>query len=553
MGKNSCNAGWKALKNHYRQIEPLHMRDLFNDNPCRFDDFSIRFEGLLFDFSKNRILDQTLQLLIELAREAQLGEQIEAMFSGQKINTTENRAVLHTALRNRSNQSIFVDGHDVMPGVKRVRNQMRRFSEVVRSGSLKGSSGKSFKHIVNIGIGGSDLGPRMALAALEPFADPDLTHWFVSSLDGTQIHHTLNKLDPQTTLFIVVSKSFTTSETMINARTAKQWLEQQLGDPQAVAKHFVAVSANRAAAEGFGIVPDNLFELWDWVGGRYSLWSAVGLSLAIAIGMDRFEQMLDGAYAMDCHFRTTAWRENIPVIMALIGIWYANFFNAESYAIIPYDHNLRLLPSYLQQVDMESNGKGVTKLGEPVDYSTGPIIWGQVGSHGQHAFFQLLHQGTHIVPRDFLCGVQSPHDHQEHRRLLLANFLAQGEALMRGKTAEEVRQELQAGGMDAEEIKRRISHQQFTGNRPSNSIIYHSLTPRVFGQLLAMYEHRIFVQGVIWGLNSFDQWGVELGKQLAGVLARELTDDRMVDSHDSSTRGLEMQIKQWRQEHLTAS
>lgn len=545
MTKLTQSSSWIALQQHYQDVAPLHMRDLFASDPQRFARFSLELGEMLFDFSKNRIIERTLDLLIKLAEQAKLQQHIEAMFCGEKINNTEHRAVLHTALRNRSSTPVFVDGRDVMPQIHHMLRQMRHFCDAVRSGAYCGCTGKPLTNIVNIGIGGSDLGPRLAMAALEPYAHPRLTNWFVSALDGAEISKTLKQLDPETTLFIVVSKTFTTSETMRNAETAKAWLLKHLNHAAAVERHFVAVSANAEAVQAFGVVPANRFELWDWVGGRYSLWSAVGLSVAITVGMDHFEAMLDGAYAMDNHFRTSPWRQNIPVVMALLGIWYNNFFQAESYAIIPYDHNLALLPSYLQQADMESNGKGVTAVGDAVDYSTGPIVWGQVGSHGQHAFFQLLHQGTHIVPRDFLCAVQPSHDLMEHRQLLLANFLAQGEALMRGKTAEEVRHELREKGLEDDEIERRVPHQTFQGNRPSNAIIYRRLTPQMLGQILAMYEHRIFVQGVIWGVNSFDQWGVELGKQLAGVLAQELSYADPVYSHDASTNGLEKQIKRW--------
>jgi len=528
---------WKALQAHFGKIGGQHMRQMFEEDPGRFERYTLRCNELLVDYSKNRITDETLQLLIQLAEQSDLEQWIERMFSGERINFTEDRAVLHTALRNRSSTPVYVDGKDVMPDVNRVLKQMRVFTESVRSGEWKGYSGKAITDIVNIGIGGSDLGPVMATGALKPYASRLRVH-FVSNIDGSQISDTLAELNPETTLFLVASKTFTTQETLTNAHQARRWLLAGASEESAVAKHFVAMSTNTEEVTAFGIDPQNMFVFWDWVGGRYSLWSAIGLSVALYVGMDAFEQMLEGAHEMDKHFRQTPLRENIPVILAMLGIWYHNFFKAESHAVFPYDEHLHRLTAYLQQCDMESNGKRITREGEVVDYFTGPVIWGEPGTNGQHAFFQLIHQGTLLVPADFLTGAKAHHALEEQQQILFSNFVAQTEALMRGKTAEEVRAELEAQGLPEDEIIRLLPHKVFPGNEPTNSIIYPKLTPEVLGMLVALYEHKVFVQGIIWQINSFDQWGVELGKQLAQVVQKELDGGKVAEHHDSSTRGL---------------
>jgi glucose-6-phosphate isomerase len=529
---------WKDLEAHYQEISGLHMRDLFTNDPERFDKFSPRLHDILFDYSKNRITRKTVDLLIELAQQSGLAEMIEAMFSGEKINNTEGRAVLHVALRNRSNTPILVDGEDVMPEVNRVLEKMRVFSDSVRSGEWKGYTGKAIADVVNIGIGGSDLGPQMVTAALAHYAHPSIRSHFVSNIDGTQLTETLKRVSPETTLFIIASKTFTTQETMTNGSSAKEWFLADAKDAGAVAKHFVAVSTNTDAVSNFGIDPKNMFEFWDWVGGRYSLWSAIGLSIVLSIGMDRFEELLSGAHRVDEHFRTTPFEKNIPVIMGLLGIWYNNFFGAETHAILPYDQYMYRFPAYFQQGDMESNGKGVTKEGEKVNYSTGPIIWGEPGTNGQHAFYQLIHQGTKLIPCDFLAPALSQNPMGNHHTILIANFLAQTEALMKGKTGEEVRAELEASGLSGQELERLVPAKTFEGNRPTNSFVFKKLTPETLGSLIALYEHKIFIQGVIWNINSFDQMGVELGKQLAKVIEPELEGDESISSHDSSTNGL---------------
>jgi glucose-6-phosphate isomerase len=529
---------WKALETHHGKVAGLHMRDLFASDPKRFEKFSLIFEDILFDYSKNRITEKTMSLLIDLARQADLVEKIEAMFSGERINITEGRAVLHVALRNRANRPIQVDGQNVMPEVNRVLERIRSFSEAVRSGEWRGYTGKPITDVVNIGIGGSDLGPQMVTAALKPYARYGLNSHFVSNLDGTHMAETLKPLNRETALFIIASKTFTTLETMTNANSAREWFLTGAGDEGAVAKHFVAVSTNETEVAKFGIDPKNMFGFWDWVGGRYSLWSAIGLPIILSIGMDRFEELLAGAHKVDEHFRSTPFEENIPVIMGLVGIWYNNFFDAQTYAILPYDQYLCRFPAYFQQGDMESNGKSVTKNGEKVDYSTGPIIWGEPGTNGQHAFYQLIHQGTRLIPCDFLAPAMSHNPIGEHHKLLIANFLAQTEALMRGRTEKEVRAELADSDLGAEEIEKLVAAKVFEGNRPSNSFLFKKLTPETLGSLIALYEHKIFTQGAIWEINSFDQWGVELGKQLAKVIAPELESDESISSHDSSTNGL---------------
>ena len=515
------------------------MRTLFAEDPERFERFSIRLDDLLFDYSKHRITADTVALLVALAREAGLAERIEAMFTGEKINVTEGRAVLHTALRNRSNEPVLVEGRDVMPEVNRVLAQMRELSERVRSGAWKGHTGRRITDVVNIGIGGSDLGPVMVTEALRPFWQEGLDVHFVSNVDGTHLVETLAGLDPETTLFLVASKTFTTQETLTNARSARAWLVDALGDDAAVAKHFVALSTNAEAVAAFGIDPANMFEFWDWVGGRYSLWSAIGLSIAIAIGMDRFEELLSGAHDVDRHFREAPFERNAPVLMGLLGIWYVNFFDAESHAILPYDQYLHRFPAYFQQGDMESNGKRVDVDGQPIgSYGTGPVLWGEPGTNGQHAFYQLIHQGTRLVPCDFLAPAISHNPLGEHHLILLANFFAQTEALMMGKTEDEARAELEAQGLAAPEVERRAPHKVFPGERPTSSFLFLKLDPRTLGRLIALYEHKIFVQGVIWRINSFDQWGVELGKQLAQAILPELEGEQTVATHDASTNGL---------------
>ena len=531
-------SAWQDLKEHYKEISALHMRDLFTSDPKRFEKFSLRFNDILFDYSKNRITEKTIDLLVELALQAGLAEMIEAMFSGEKINNTEGRAVLHVALRNRSDRPILVDGEDVMPEVNRILEKMRLFSDSVRSGAWQGYTGKAITDVVNIGIGGSDLGPQMVTAALAHYSHPKICSHFVSNIDGTHLAETLRRVSPQTTLFIIASKTFTTQETMTNANSAKEWFLAEAKDARAVAKHFVAVSTNTAEVSKFGIDPDNMFEFWDWVGGRYSLWSAIGLSIVLSIGMARFEEFLSGAHKVDEHFRTTTFEKNIPVIMGLLGIWYNNFFGAETHAILPYDQYMYRFPAYFQQGDMESNGKSVTKDGERVNYSTGPIIWGEPGTNGQHAFYQLIHQGTKLIPCDFLAPALSQNPMGKHHTILIANFLAQTEALMKGQTEEEVRAELTASGLSEHELKGLVPAKTFEGNRPSNSFLFKKLTPETLGSLIALYEHKIFTQGVIWEINSFDQMGVELGKQLAKVIEPELERDEFISSHDSSTNGL---------------
>jgi glucose-6-phosphate isomerase len=529
---------WNKLEQHLGEISRHALRDLFATNPRRFEQFSLKFDELLFDFSKNRIDETTVALLVELAGQAGLRDRIGAMFSGQKINRTENRAVLHVALRNRSGQPIEVDGVDVMPGVLEVLARMRRFTEAVRSGAWKGYSGQAITDVVNIGIGGSHLGPQMVTSALTPYLSHIRVH-FVSNVDEADLLKNLAGLNPETTLFCVASKTFTTQETMLNARSARDWfLKHARGDEAAIARHFVAVSTNAGKVTEFGIDPANMFEFWDWVGGRYSLWSSIGLPIALAIGMDCFEELLEGAHQADVHFRTEPLERNIPAIMGLLGVWYNNFFGAETCAILPYDQYLEYLPTYLQQGDMESNGKTVDIEGNSVNYSTGPIIFGQPGTNGQHAFYQLIHQGSKLIPCDFLAAVESHHSLNNHHDVLICNFLAQPEALMRGKTLDEARAELREQGVEPAQLEQLAAARTFPGNRPSNLFFYRKLTPKMLGILIAFYEHKIFTQGVIWNINSFDQMGVELGKRLANHILDELIDQRPVTSHDSSTNGL---------------
>lgn len=538
MSQLTHSPAWRALAEHQSAIAARHMRDLFAADPARFDTFSLRFGDILFDYSKNRMTEETMRLLFNLAEQQGLAGKIAAMFSGEKINNTEGRAVLHIALRNRANRPILVDGQDVMPEVNRVLAQMKRFSEAVRSGEWRGYTGKRITDVVNIGIGGSDLGPKMVVTALTPYTRPDLRAHFVSNVDGTDLAETLRRVDPETTLFLIASKTFTTQETMANAHSARDWFLAAAGEETAVARHFAALSTNRDGVVAFGIDPANMFAFWDWVGGRYSLWSAIGLSIALAVGYDNFIALLEGAHQADEHFRTTPFAENIPVIMALLGVWYNNFFGAESHAILPYDQSMRYFPAYFQQGDMESNGKRVTRQGEPVDYQTGPIIWGEPGTNGQHAFYQLIHQGTKLIPCDFLAPAQSHNPLGNHHTLLLSNFFAQPEALMRGKTAVEVRTDLSKQNLNPAQLELLVAAKTFEGNRPSNAFLFRKLTPQTLGALIAFYEHKIFTQGVIWDVNSFDQMGVELGKVLASAILPELADDAPVTTHDASTNGL---------------
>jgi glucose-6-phosphate isomerase len=531
------SAAWQALARHQQALARRHMRELFAEDPGRFEHFSLRLDDLLLDYSKNRITAETVGLLLELARAADIAGWIGRMFGGERINVTENRPVLHVALRHRAATPILVDGVDVMPGVREVLARMGRFSTAVRDGSWKGATGKRITDVVNIGIGGSDLGPRMAVLALDAYRHPELAFHFVSNVDGGDIGATLAHLDPQTTLFIVASKTFTTQETMTNAASARDWLVATLQGEGAVARHFVAVSTNRAAVTAFGIDAENMFGFWDWVGGRYSMWSAIGLSIMLSIGPERFAEMLEGAYGMDCHFRDTPLERNLPVVMALIGVWYINFMSAATLAVLPYDQALARLPAYLQQLDMESNGKRVGRDGRVVAHDTGPVVWGEPGTNGQHAFYQLIHQGTRMVPCDFIAAAETPYPIGRHHDMLISNFLAQTEALMRGKTEAEARAELVAQGLAGEALERLLPHKVFPGNRPTTSILVRRFDPATLGRLIALYEHKVFVQGIIWDIYSFDQWGVELGKQLANRILPEL-EGTATAAHDSSTAGL---------------
>ena len=538
---------WKALETHQSQLAHTTIADLFKQEQNRFNDYSLTFENqILVDFSKNKINQETLKLLRQLAKESALDEAINAMFTGEKINRTENRAVLHTALRNRSNTPVYVDGKDVMPEVNAVLAKMSAFCDRVISGEWKGYTGKAITDVVNIGIGGSDLGPYMVTEALRPYKN-HLNMHFVSNVDGTHIAETLKKVNPETTLFLVASKTFTTQETMTNANSARDWLLAAAKDNSAVAKHFAALSTNGKAVAEFGIDTNNMFEFWDWVGGRYSLWSAIGLSIALSIGFDNFEALLSGAHEMDKHFRTAPLEKNIPATLALVGLWNTNFLGAQTEAILPYDQYLHRFAAYFQQGNMESNGKYVDRNGDVIrDYQTGPIIWGEPGTNGQHAFYQLIHQGTMLIPCDFIAPAQSHNPLGDHHSKLLSNFFAQTEALAFGKTKEEVEAEFVKAGKSLDEVKDIVPFKVFTGNKPTNSILVQKMTPFVLGALIAMYEHKIFAQGVIFNIFSFDQWGVELGKQLANRILPELADKEKVTSHDSSTNGLINQFKAWR-------
>ncbi len=533
---------WRALHTHFEQIKDVHMRDLFAQDSERFSRFSTQMDDILLDFSKNRINEETFKLLCDLVRERDVLNWRDQMFAGAPINVSEFRPALHTALRNRTNTPVFVDGEDIMPKVNRVLAQIRYFTERVRNGRLRGYSGYLIKDVVNIGIGGSDLGPHVVCDSMKPFAQRGLNVHFVSNVDPTHLTEILKTVNPESTLFIVSSKSFSTQETMLNAQSARDWFVDQTGNEKAVSRHFVAVTANKEKAFEFGVLEENMFEFWDWVGGRYSLWSAIGLPIALYIGIDRFEEMLDGAYAMDQHFKVAPIEKNMPMILAVLGIWYNNFFDAQSHAVISYNQYLRRFPAFLQQLDMESNGKTINRQGKRVDYLTGPIIWGETGSNCQHAFFQLLHQGTKPVPADFLipADTRNPLKNKlgDQHEVLLANFFAQTRALMKGKTEAEARIELEASGMDAEKIKEVLPHKIFEGNKPTNSIIFEQLNPRTLGALIAMYEHKIFVQGIIWNINSFDQWGVEYGKQLASDIQKVLAVNEVTNRYDDSTNHL---------------
>jgi glucose-6-phosphate isomerase len=528
---------WTKLTAHFLSMQATHLRELFEEDANRFDKFQLKLDDILIDYSKNIVTQETIDLLIELANETELATAIEAMFHGERINQTENRAVLHTALRNRSNTPVTVDGADVMPDINKVLNQMKDFSSRLLDGRWKGFSGKAITDIVNIGIGGSDLGPLMVCEALKPYHKNIKPH-FVSNVDGTHIAEVTKHLNPETTLFIIASKTFTTQETMTNAESAKKWFLDKTNNQGDVSKHFVAVSTNTKSVTAFGIAPENMFVFWDWVGGRYSLWSSIGLSIACTIGFENFEQLLEGANKMDNHFKNEPFDKNIPVILALIGIWYVNFFDASSEAILPYDQYLHRFAAYFQQGNMESNGKSVDRSGKHVMHQTGPVIWGEPGTNGQHAFYQLIHQGTKMIPCDFIAPAKSQNPLSDHHEKLLSNYFAQTEALMMGKTEEEVEKELKAAGMSSEEIEFHQPYRVFSGNKPTNSILFEKLTPKTLGSLIAMYEHKIFVQGVIWNIFSFDQWGVELGKVLAKKILPELSSPDVVSSHDSSTNGL---------------
>lgn len=537
---------WNALERHQDKISEEAIADMFEANPDRFKDFSIQWKDFLFDFSKNIINKETVKLLVNLAQDCKLKSAIEAMFTGQKINETEGRAVLHTALRSNSKEPLIVDGENIRPLIQKELDKMKSFTAKLHTGELKGFTGKPIKNIVNIGIGGSDLGPYMVTEALKPYQKDGINSYFVSNVDGSHIFQVLKKIDAEESLFIIASKTFTTQETMTNAESAKSWFLEKAKDEAAVSKHFIALSTNKKSVEAFGIDAANMFEFWDWVGGRYSLWSSIGMSIACAIGFDNFRSLLDGAEAMDKHFRETEFDKNLPVLTALLGIWYNNFFGAESHAILPYDQYLHRFSSYLQQGDMESNGKFVDRNGEPIAIQTGPVIWGEPGTNGQHAFYQLIHQGTKLIPSDFIACAQSQNPIGDHHEKLLANFFAQTEALMKGKMEDEVLNELLKSGLSEEDIDELLPFKVFEGNQPTNSILIKKLTPFNLGALIAMYEHKIFVQGIIWNVFSFDQWGVELGKQLAGNILPELKSENKVESHDSSTNGLINLYKDWK-------
>ena len=540
---------WQSLNQHKKDIESISLREMFKSDPNRFNQFHIQFNDLLLDYSKHRISKETISLLVKLAKEADVEGWRNRMFEGEKINSTEHRAVLHTALRNQNISPIISDGEDVMPKVKSVLKKMRRFSEEVRSGQWKGFTGKAITSVINIGIGGSDLGPAMVCQALKAYGSKTITPYFVSNVDGADLSQALEKCNPETTLFIIASKTFTTQETMTNAFSARDWFLKAAKDNQHIKKHFVALSTNQHVVSQFGIDTENMFEFWDWVGGRYSLWSAIGLSIALYIGMDGFEELLKGGFEMDEHFKTAPIEQNIPMMMGLLGVWYINFFNFPTHAILAYDQGLSKLAPYLQQADMESNGKFINRDGEHIDFHTGPVIWGEVGTNGQHAFYQLLHQGTEIVPADFIMPIESQYalgkDGNEHHKILLSNFIAQTQSLMLGKTYNEARAEIEKQGYEGEDIESFIPQKTFEGNRPTSSVLFKKLTPKTLGQIIAMYEHKIFTQGIIWNINSFDQWGVEYGKQIAKQVLPKLSEKTPTDNFDSSTNGLINYIKKY--------
>jgi glucose-6-phosphate isomerase len=529
---------WHSLERHYRFMGNRHMRELFAEQAGRFERFSLKQGGIFLDYSKNRITQDTLDLLFALLREREVESWRDRMFAGEKINFTENRAVLHTALRQQSDEAVMVDGHNVIPDIRSVLNRIEAFSDRVRSGEWKGYTGKRITDIINLGIGGSDLGPKTVVEALKPYAHEEITTHFVSNIDASHIAEALKLIDPETCLFIIASKSFTTEETMTNAATARQWFLDRVGDETAIAKHFVAISTNTEAVDAFGIDTDNMFGFWDWVGGRYSVWSAIGLPIALSVGMDNFRAFLKGGWEMDQHFRTAEPEQNMPMIMAMIGVWYNNFCGSETHAVMPYDQYLRYLPMHLQQVDMESNGKRITRDGRQVTWDTGPVIWGEAGANGQHSFYQLLHQGTHLISADFILPMQSYNPIGTHHDRLVANCIAQTEALVRGRTAEEARVEMEQEGYSGDELEALLLHKVFPGNFPTNSLLIDKLTPENLGALIALYEHKVFVQGIIWGVNSFDQWGVELGKKLATRIENEISQGEDVSGHGQSTNGL---------------
>jgi len=540
----SESSAWQDLLAHYNDVSEEHLENRFKEDPNRFNKFSLHWRDFLVDYSKNKINEKTIELLIGLATEAKLERAVKSMFDGLAINSTEKRAVLHTALRNKSNNPVFTNGENVMPLIQKELEKMKAFCKKVHSDEWLGYSGKPIRNIVNIGIGGSDLGPVMVTEALKPYWVDGISAYFVSNVDGSHMAETIKLVDPETTLFLIASKTFTTQETMTNAHTARSWLVESLGSEDAVANHFVALSTNEKAVVEFGIDASNMFTFWDWVGGRYSLWSAIGLSIALTIGFDNFDDLLKGAYLMDEHFQNADYSENLPVILGLIGIWYNNFFGYETEAILPYDQYMHRFAAYFQQGNMESNGKYIDLNGEKVNYQTGPIVWGEPGTNGQHAFYQLIHQGTKIIPCDFIAPAISHNPIGDHHKKLMSNFFAQTEALMKGKTSQEAEDEMRAAGLSDSDIKKLTPFKSFEGNRPTNSILIKQITPETLGSLIALYEHKIFVQGVIWNINSFDQWGVELGKQLANKILPELADDDSITSHDSSTNGLINSFKQ---------
>jgi len=538
MSQLTQSKSWVALAKHYNEIKDIHMRDMFAGDEHRFEKYSLAINNILYDFSKNRINDETIKLLYQLAKDVDIYKWIEKMFSGEAINHTENRAVLHTALREQGNQPIMVDGVDILPEIKEERERVKQLAEKIRTRQWRGATNQAITDVVNIGIGGSHLGPLMVTEALKSHSLHDIKIHFVSNIDENHINDTLEYLNPETTFFIIASKTFTTQDTMVNAETARQWYVKKLGSNEYINRHFSAVTSNVKLAKEFGIDEDNVFKMWDWIGGRYSLWSSIGLSIVIAIGSEQFDELLKGAYEVDQHFRTAPIEKNIPVMMALLGVWYNNFFDLQTMAVLPYDQHLHRFPAYLQQADMESNGKNVDRQGNNVDYTTGPVIFGDIGIAGQHAFFQLFHQGTKLVPADILAPVYSFRCIARHHRALMSNVFAQTEALMKGKTEEQAYTELKANGLNEEEIKQLLPYKIFPGNRPTSTLLFDTLDPKTLGSIIALYEHKIFVQGVIWNINSFDQWGVELGKQLATSILNELNDDDQIKNHDSSTNGL---------------